>query len=106
MIQDIITLTKKRDKHAPRKGEEAVTRMKKLSYYHNDEELWPDVQVYNVRASHHLDRCVMDEVTNKSAYRMVMHFFPSDMPLSFCVSFIKIALDQCNQQMFATFGSR
>lgn len=48
MMQDVIKLIEKRDKHAPRKAHEIVTRMQKLSEVHQDDTMKPDQQVYNV----------------------------------------------------------
>lgn len=50
MMQDVVTLTKAGDPKAPRKAQEMISRMQKLSAFYNDEELRPNIQVYNVRS--------------------------------------------------------
>ena len=49
MIQDVMKLIKNGDSRAPRKAEENVARMLKLSDIHQDDDLRPNEQVYNVR---------------------------------------------------------
>ena len=51
MMQDVMELIKNGDSHAPRKAEETVERMMRLSELHQDENLRPNEQVYNVSQS-------------------------------------------------------
>jgi len=48
MMQDVMKLIEKGDDKAPKKAEEIIARMRKLSQVHKDPDLRPNEQVYNV----------------------------------------------------------
>ena len=58
MMQDVIDLIDQRDRRAPRKAQEIVSRMQKLSEVHQDDTMKPDEQVYNVRLFYFCHRLV------------------------------------------------
>lgn len=49
MMEDVTKLIKKGDSHAPKKAEETVARMLKLSEVHQDPDMRPNEHIYNVR---------------------------------------------------------
>lgn len=48
MMQDVAKLIERRDSRAPRKAQEMITRMHRLSEVQGQEDLQPNDQAYNV----------------------------------------------------------
>ena len=58
MMNDVAGLIERGDPRAPRKAQEIIHRMEKLAEIHNDEDLRPTIQAYNVSLIHWCTACI------------------------------------------------